>query len=366
MSKKLTTPITVILSIIFALVGFLVGFVIDYTNFKKGLKSDFYGGSLEFHFMELGNYYAGDCTLVKVGDTEVLIDGGSKADSFDDITGYVDEFCEDGVLEYVIVTHAHADHYVCFTIEESLFNYYEIGTIIDFAQTNQTGKKYQNYLRERNEAVEEGAVHYTAKECRESGNYEFNLSDDVTMTILDQKYYYETYAKDENNYSVCTLFTFGEENFLLTGDLEYEGEESLVELNDLPKVTMFKAGHHGSNTSNRADLMEVIQPEIVVVPCIAGSDEHTNNVSGQFPTQNTINNVAPYTERVYINGLCTDKENDLFESFYGDIVVVSNGKQTDVTFSNDKYLKDDGTIIELKYTEWFNENRDMPTEWQIG
>jgi competence protein ComEC len=186
------------------------------------------------------------------------------------------------------------------------------------------------------------------------------------MTILDQKYYYETYANDENNYSVCTLFTFGKESFLFTGDLEYEGEESLVELNDLSKVTMFKAAHHGSNSSNRANLMSVIQPEIVVIPCIAGSDEHTGNRSGQFPTQNTINNIAPYTEKVYITGLCTDEDDDLFTSFYGDIIVSSNGKQTTVTFSNEEYLRSDGTVIELKYTEWFNNFRKMPTEWAIG
>ena len=365
MSKKLTTPVTVILSFIFAILGFAVGFVIDYTGFKGALVSDFYGGAIEFHFMELGNYNAGDCTLVKVGNTEVLIDAGSEEDSIDDITSYVDNYCTDGKLEYVIVTHAHEDHYACFTTEESLFNYYEIGTIIDFAQTDQDTSQYQRYLREREEAITAGAVHYTAKECRESGNYVFTLSDKVTMTILDQKFYYET-SETENNHSVCTLFTCGEENFLFTGDLEHDGEKSLIELNDLPKVAMFKAGHHGSNTSNRANLMSVIQPEMVVVPCVAGSDEYTEIEANQFPTQNTINNIAPYTEKVYITGLCTDEDDDLFTSFYGDIVVSSNGKQTTVTFSNEEYLRSDGSVIELKYTEWFNNFRNMPTEWAIG
>ena len=365
MSKKLTTPITVILSIIFAVIGFLLGFVIDYTNFKNNLVSDFYGGAIEFHFIELGNYYAGDCTLVKVGNTEVLIDAGSKEDSFDDITEYVDDYCTDGKLEYVIVTHAHEDHYVCFTLDNSLFNYYQIGTIIDFAQTNQKEGQYQDYLRERGEAVANGAVHYTAKECRESGNYEFALSDKVTMTILDQKYYYE---KDdgENNHSVCTLFTCGEEKFLFTGDLEKAGEDSLIELNDLSQVAMFKAGHHGSNTSNRADLMAVIKPEMVVVPCVAGSDEYSKTEENQFPTQSTIDNIAKYTDKVYVNGLCTNEEDNLFTSFYGDIVVVSNGKQTTARCSNTDYIRDDGSVIELKYTEWFNDFRVMPAVWQNG
>ncbi|MBR2070860.1 MAG: hypothetical protein IJ981_05465, partial [Clostridia bacterium] len=62
---------------------------------------------LQIHFLELGNKYTGDCTLIKVGDTEVLIDAGSRKNSAVAIKEYVDKFCTDGVLEYVIATHAH-------------------------------------------------------------------------------------------------------------------------------------------------------------------------------------------------------------------------------------------------------------------
>ena len=57
----------------------------------------------------------------------------------------------------------------------------------------------------------------------------------------------------------------GEDNILLTGDLEKEGELSLIEKNDLPKVTLYKAGHHGSKTSSNECLLEVIQPEQVLI-----------------------------------------------------------------------------------------------------
>ncbi len=36
---------------------------------------------MSIHFLELGNKYSGDCTLVKVGNTEVLIDAGSRKGS---------------------------------------------------------------------------------------------------------------------------------------------------------------------------------------------------------------------------------------------------------------------------------------------
>jgi beta-lactamase superfamily II metal-dependent hydrolase len=46
------------------------------------------------------------------------------------------------------------------------------------------------------------------------------------MKIL-YNYYYENSSSDENNYSVCVLFTQGSKNFLMTGDLEADGESAL-------------------------------------------------------------------------------------------------------------------------------------------
>ena len=43
------------------------------------------------------------------------------------------------------------------------------------------------------------------------------------------------------------------ENF--EGDLEESGEKSLVASNTLPKCTLFKAGHHGSDTANTTTLL---------------------------------------------------------------------------------------------------------------
>ena len=40
---------------------------------------------LSIHFIELGNKYTGDCTLIKVGDVEILIDAGSRASSVEPI-----------------------------------------------------------------------------------------------------------------------------------------------------------------------------------------------------------------------------------------------------------------------------------------
>ena len=72
--------------------------------------------NLSIHFLELGNKYTGDCTLIKVGSVEMLIDAGSKASSIPTIKAYLDTYVE-GDLDYVVVTHAHEDHYAGFATQ---------------------------------------------------------------------------------------------------------------------------------------------------------------------------------------------------------------------------------------------------------
>ena len=97
-------------------------------------------GDIAIHFLELGNAYTGDCTYIKAGDTDILIDAGSRTSSIATISAYINDYVTDGKLEYVIVTHAHQDHYAGFTQREgSIFDLYECEVIIDFAKTNQKG-----------------------------------------------------------------------------------------------------------------------------------------------------------------------------------------------------------------------------------
>ncbi len=361
--KKFNGFVALFLAVVCIAVG-AVGGYIAYFNINTFESQVYISGGVSVHFLELGNVYTGDCTYIKSGDVDILIDAGSRTDSIPVISEYLDKFVTDGKLEYVIVTHAHQDHYAGFATNEStesLFDIYECDTIIDFALTNQEdngSNMYHNYLRERDAEIAAGATHYTARECIEQNKAVFDLGD-ATMTILDQKFYYEE-ADTENDYSVCTLITHGDRNFIFTGDLEEDGELSLIEKNDLPEVDIYKAGHHGSKTSSSKEFMEVIKPEIVCVCCCAGSAEYTDTNANQFPTQQFVDNVAPYTDKVYVTTLCTVWESGggakEFTSMNGNIMISSSLNGLDITFSaDDKKLKD---------TEWFKKNRNCPEEWK--
>ena len=362
-SKKFNPALTVLCCILALAVGFIAAFFL-FSYIKRPSGGDVYvSGDLSIHFMELGNKYAGDSIYVKAGDTDILIDAGSRADSTETTSAYIDRYCTDGTLEYVIATHADRDHIAGFAgsnASPSIFDRYECEIIIDFPRTNSETQTYGNYIEKRNAEVETGAQHYTALECWEAGDSDtgarrvWEVAPGIELEVL-YNYFYEHDSGDENNYSVCLLFNQGDKHFLFTGDLEQEGEEYLVQYNDLPEVELFKAGHHGSKTSSNDCLLEIIQPKIVCVCCCAGTDEYTDIKENQFPTQAMIDRVAPYTDRVYVTSRVDESSESGYRSMNGNIVVTSNRSGVTVECSdNDTKLKD---------TEWFRENRDMPSEW---
>lgn len=317
---------------------------------------------ISINFLELGNYHTGDSTFIKAGDIDILIDAGSIQSSAKVIKEFVNQHCIDGKLEYVIATHAHQDHIAGFVGTKTypgIFDSYKIGTLIDFTNTNKsTGALYLNYKSLLESKVESGDIehHWTAAECvkEENGASKvYEISDGITMTILDQRFYYET-TSDENNYSVCALFTQGDNNYLFTGDLEKDGEASLVANNTLPEVQLFKGGHHGSKTSNTDTLLSVIKPEVVCICCCAGNDEYTSNVDNQFPTQTAINNIAKYTDKIYVTTVTTDGHTG-YTSMNGIITFYcEKGKEYIVAGSNNSII--------LKEQEWFKNNRTWPGE----
>ncbi len=315
--------------------------------------------TMDIHFLELGNGNAGDCILIKTGNTEVLIDAGSKRGSAPTVVSTLKKYCTDGLLEYVIVTHAHEDHIASFvgeTGKEGVFANFKCGTIIDYAKKKTTSQISKDYEAARDKEVsQDGAVHYTALQCvQETGGAkkEYTIAEGISFEILEQAYY-STTNSDENNYSVCTLFTQGDYHYLFTGDLEEAGEQSLVQLNpDLPHCKLFKAGHHGSKTSSNDVLLSKITPENVCVCCCAGSSEYTDNDENQFPTQAMVDRVAKYTKNIYVTTLSVDGTANKYTSMNGEITVSSNGIDFSIHGSNNDTI--------LKETAWFQAHRTWP------
>jgi len=351
-------------------------------------------GELSIHFLELGNKYTGDCTYIKYGDVDILIDCGSKSSSISTVESYLRAHMEedDNVIDYCIVTHAHTDHYAGFATGskvQSIFDLFEFGTIIDFGTAtnknteNPTGM-LKNYITNRQEAIDRSEDLVTSGKLTKKTEY-FNAAtnvkdnnkvyyigdnNEVELEILYNEYDGNLLtSSSENNYSVCALLTYDDKQMLFTGDLEEEhgsyGETKLLNNNQSLKdiqasgdgVELYKAGHHGSTTSSSANFMAAMKPEIVCVCCCAGSPEYTDTIEKQFPTQQFINTIAPYTTNVFVTTLCVNWDNDEFTSMNGNIVIIAlpNEELTMDGSNNETLLKD---------TDWFKANRDLPLAWQ--
>ncbi len=327
-----------------------------------GTKAEIVNADLSVHFLELGNKYTGDCTLIKVGNTEVLIDAGSRKNSAATISAYIDEYCTDGVLEYVIATHAHQDHIAGFvgntsgTEKTGVLYKYEIGTLIQFSLTNATSAIYNEYCQAVEYAKSRGTEVYTAKQCwyeTDGAKKKYYLDDgnNISLNVL-YNYYYDNKTEEENDYSVCTLLTQvtpeNTFNYLFTGDLEESGESYLVDNNSLPRVELFKGGHHGSYTASTEKLLNKIKPKNVAVCCCCGTTEYTSNKNNTFPAQAFIDRVAKHTENIYCTTLITDYANNGFTSMNGNIVFYYKDELKLYCSNNTTVLKD---------TDWFKENR---------
>lgn len=391
----------------------------EFLKYVGGIVEDICYDEFQIHFMMLGNDAAGDCTYIKAGDTDILIDAGSTKESYTTTSAYINKYCKDKKLEYVVATHGDADHIYAFP---KFFQNYEVDTVIDFtsetytqfqafknsgkssrdyfAGTTKTTSAYGNYLNARDTYAKN---HYTAGDCYLNLNgakRTYQLSEHVTMDILYNYYYYDNDkngradSKDENNFSVLTLFTYNNNGsyhrFFLGGDLELEGEEKFAEYYDgstnektMYSVDLYKAGHHGSKTSSNDCLLDVLQPKLCVACCCAGTDQYTANTDTQFPTQDFINRIAKWTDRVYAPTVCNfeiavakqaiDKNGNLkydkygnpesdkvgakvgeeymhstgFRAMNGNIIVSSNGINIGLWASNN--------LIKLKDSEWFNQ-----------
>ena len=133
-AKKNPALVIVILIIVLALIvgaGFLIyHFASKNRNNSNSHSHDHQVTEIEnpdisIYFLELGNEYTGDSTYIKAGDVDILIDAGSRNASAGTISSFVDEYCTDGKLEYVIATHAHQDHIAGFVGTNSVPGIFE-------------------------------------------------------------------------------------------------------------------------------------------------------------------------------------------------------------------------------------------------
>lgn len=209
-------------------------------------------GVLEVHFIDVGQ---GDATLLICDDEAMLIDAGEN-DKGTLVQNYI---FKQGVgnLKYVVGTHPDSDHYGGLDV---IITKFECGEIIlpNYQRDTATCRDVYDAIEYKNYPILAPVV-----------NDSISLGD-AKVTILSPIHY--DYEDEVNNYSISLLVEHGNNQFLFTGDAEEAAELDMVTAGVLTDVDVYKAGHHGSNSSSTGDLLNVISPEFAVISCSADNE----------------------------------------------------------------------------------------------
>jgi competence protein ComEC len=231
---------------------------------------------LRISFIDVGQ---GDAILIQTPGwpgKAILIDGGPDTGNKNRVPLYLSRhgLPEGSVLDYVIATHPHEDHYKGLL---DVLDRYEVRTILD-AGFPKGGPHDDFVVKAEGETV--GGQPSTFIRLRQHPNVTFDWGFGLTAQMLWSDQNIAGLGNEntrENNASTVIKLTFGDFSFLFMGDAEGKDrnqpetttryvERFLLDNHPAGLIsTVLKAGHHGSETGSTLNFIRAVQPEVVVV-----------------------------------------------------------------------------------------------------
>lgn len=279
-----------------AVIALIISFAAaKYCMQNKPLPDD----SLTVCYIDVGQ---GDSVFLSAGGKNMLIDCGESGET----DGVIKFLGSKDVkkLDYVVATHPHSDHMGgMYKIVDS----FEIGEIIIphlEGKSIPTTRYYEKFL----DSCESKGLSLTEAELGRT----IKLGDaEIDIIAPCSKSYDNT-----NNYSIGLFATHGENTFIFTGDAEAMAEKEMIESGNLRHADVYKAGHHGSNTSSSEKFMAAITPDYMVISCGEGN-------SYGHPNKETLQTAAGYTDKIYRTDL------------NGTVIFTSDGQKLTVSTEKD-------------------------------
>ena len=226
---------------------------------------------LKVIFLDIGQ---GDAILIVQGKNQVLIDGGKSGRLLLERLGKFIPFW-DRQIEAVVATHPDQDHIGGLA---SVLRNYKVETVMETKAQSQTQvyKRWEDEIEKeqarRVEAVRGARIKFPNGALAEIIYPFYSLAD--------------SQSKDKNADSIVIKLTFGEEIFLLTGDLPSKQEKVLVDSGLDLKARILKAGHHGSKHSTSAEFLKSVKSEEAIISVGKNSYGHPHpDVLGRLREQ---------------------------------------------------------------------------------
>lgn len=203
-------------------------------------------GQLKFYVLDVGQ---GDAIFIETPTkNQILIDGGPDRSVLKEL-GEVMPFW-DRSINLVVLTHPNLDHVA--GLVDVLKNY-KVRMYLD-AGDDYPLAEYEELKR----IVSEKNIQYV----RVKRGTKLALDEEVEFLVLSPENLVEG---DPNFNSIIAKLSFGEVDFLLTGDAEKGEELRLVMNGDNIQSEVLKVGHHGSKTSSNPLFLEKVRPQYALI-----------------------------------------------------------------------------------------------------
>jgi len=203
---------------------------------------------LQVSFLNVGQ---GDAIFIEAPNgRQVLIDGGPDASVLEKLGELMPFY--DRSIDLIILTHPHSDHLAGLL---SVLEYFNIGHILINNTKEDTAiyNKWQELINQKNIPVT------IAQTDQEVILQNIDKPNEISLKI------FSNYSNDTNNSSIVTQLNYLESEFLLTGDIEKETENILLQNNFDLESDILKIAHHGSKSSSQKNFLEAINPDIVII-----------------------------------------------------------------------------------------------------
>ncbi len=211
-------------------------------------------GYLHVFFLDVGQ---GDAIFIQTPTgRQILVDGGLYPSVLNAQLGQQMPFW-DRELDVVVATHPDADHVSGLP---GVWERYTVGQLLTDGTDWGESPVFDAVLSAA--ATQNTPVHQAL-----AGDV-LVIEDGVRLEILHPGDTVD--EENRNNNSVSLRLVYGDFSLLLTGDAEREGEEMMLDRGRDLHALVFKAGHHGSNTSSSAEFLAAVRPQIVIIS--AGKD----------------------------------------------------------------------------------------------
>ncbi|MFH1141431.1 MAG: ComEC/Rec2 family competence protein, partial [Chloroflexota bacterium] len=208
-------------------------------------------GKLHVDFLDVGQ---GDAIFIQTPEgRQILVDGGPDPGRLLEALGKRMPFW-DRTLDVIVLTHAHDDHLAGLL---EVLRRYRVAVVVD----NPCPSDCPLYAAWRSLVDMEEAKVLEATEGQT-----IKLGGAITLEVLNPPAPpLAGTSSDVGNNATVVCLRYGGVSFLLTGDLQWEGEASLIDRGAALGDTVLKVAHHGSASSSSQEFLDSVRPLLAVV-----------------------------------------------------------------------------------------------------